>query len=214
MFSIDLLKGQRLPQKLDIKKSILKAVPVLIPLLAMGAVAASYQHGRTTLAHHRKAIQSNQQEIDQYRKDVLEYNKIDSRIKDMEKCRKDITKALSFRVQSSDIFVELVQNLPEQIFIYEINMDRNSVKEKIQQEGSAAVKQRLVVRRQMKLVLCGYDANQSDAAVQEYVSKLEQSPLLSDIFVEIKPAARQQGEVDGRPAVFYKINCLLQEQSS
>ena len=212
MFSIDLLRGKGLPQKLDTKKLVLKVVPILIPLLAVTEFATSYQRDRALLKTQRQTLQSNQQQIEQYTKDVIEYNKVDARIKGMEKCLKDISKALSYRIQVSDVLVELVQNLPETIFVYEMKMDRNSVRQKIQQEDSAIVKQRLIVRRQLKLVVCGYDADQSDTAVQDFVNKLESSPLMSEVFTEIKPSARQQGEVDGRPAIYYEIDCVLQEQ--
>jgi Tfp pilus assembly protein PilN len=214
MFSIDLLKGKGLPQKLDMKKSMLKAVPVLIPLLVMGVFAASYQRDKTALQNQRQTLVSNQQAIAQYANDVIEYDKMNTRIKGMEKCLNEISRALSYRIQVSDLLTELVQTLPESIFVYEIKMDRNAVYEKIQQENSAEVKQRLVVRRQMKLVLCGYNADQSDAAVQDYVARLEQSPLVSGIFTEIKPSARQQGEVDDRPAIYYEIDCTLRGQGS
>jgi hypothetical protein len=214
MFSIDLLKGNGLPQKLNVKKSAMKVVPILIPLLAMGVFAASYQRDKTALQTQRQTLISNQQQIGQYTKDVIEYNKIGTRIKGMEKCLNDISMALSYRIQVSDILMGLVQALPESIFIYEIKMDRNAVYEKSQQDDSAEAKQRLVIRRQLKLTLCGYDAAQSDVAVQDYVNELEKSPLLSKIFLEIKPSARQQGEVDGRPAIYYEIDCVLQEQGS
>ena len=212
MFSIDLLKGKGLPQTFDVKTSVLKTVPILIPLLAITVFAASYQRDRAMLNNQQQTLKSNQQQIEQYTKDMAEYNRVNTQIKGMEKCLKDISKALSYRIQVSDVLVELVQSLPDSIFIYEIELDRNAQRIKDQQEDSAEVKQRLVVRRQMQLVVCGYDAEQSDAAVQDYVNKLEQSPLLSEIFVEIKPSARQQGEVDGRPAIYYEIDCVLQEQ--
>jgi len=212
MFSIDLLKGKGLPQTFDVKTSVLKTVLILIPLLAITVFAASYQRDRAMLNNQQQTLKSNQQQIEQYTKDMAEYNRVNTQIKGMEKCLKDISKALSYRIQVSDVLVELVQSLPDSIFIYEIELDRNAQRIKDQQEDSAEVKQRLVVRRQMQLVVCGYDAEQSDAAVQDYVNKLEQSPLLSEIFVEIKPSARQQGEVDGRPAIYYEIDCVLQEQ--
>ena len=132
----------------------------------------------------------------------------------MEKCLNDISKAMNYRVQVSEVFVELVQTLPESIFVYEMNLERKAAREKKQLPDSEEVKQQLVVRRKLDLVLCGYDADQSDAAIQEYVSALKLSPLLKDLFAEIKPPARQQGEVDGRAAIYYEIECILREQGS
>ena len=214
MFSIDLLKGKGLPEKIDLKRSVLKALPILIPVLAITVFASAYQHDRASLRDQQQLLHSNQQQLGLYTEDIAEYNKINSKIKGMQKCLNDISRAMAYRVQVSEVFVELVQALPENIFVYEMKLDRNSVQEKIQQPDSGEVKQRLVVRRKLKLVLCGYDGNRSDAAVQEYVNTLKQSPLLTEVFTEIKPSARQQGEVDGRAAIYYEIECVLREQSS
>jgi hypothetical protein len=213
MFSIDLLKGKGLPEKIDLKRSVLKVFPILVPVLAVTVFASAYQHNRASLQDQQQVLRNNQQQLALYTEDIAEYNKMNSKIKGMQKCLNDISRGMTYRVQVSDVFVELAQSLPENIFIYEINLDRKSVQEKIQNPDSGEVKQRLVIRRNLKLLLCGYDADQSDAAVQEYVNVLKQSPLLAKIFTEIKPSARQQGEVDGRPAIYYEIGCVLREQS-
>ena len=213
MFSIDLLKGKGLPEEIDPKRLILKALPILIPVLAVTLFASAYQHDRASLRDQQQLLSSNQQQLALHTEDIAEYNKINSKIKGMQKCLNDISRAMAYRVQVSEVLVELAQALPNNIFVYEMNLDRKSVQEKVQNPDSGEVKRRLVVRRKLELVLCGYDADRSDAAVQEYVNVLKQSPLLAEIFTEIKPSARQQGEVDGRPAIYYEIQCVLREQS-
>lgn len=212
MFSIDLLKGKGLPETADPKRLALKALPILIPVLAIMALASTYHHDSAQLKRQRQILQSNQQQLEGYAKDLAAYNKVNTQIKGMEKCLKDISKAMGYRIQVSEVFVELVQALPESIFVYEMELDRNSAREKIQVPDSDEVKQKLVVRRKLKLVLCGYDSDRSDAAVQDYVNALKQSPLLATVFTDITPPARQQGEVDGRPAIYYEIECDLREQ--
>jgi hypothetical protein len=212
MFSIDLLKGKGLPEKVDLKKSTLKALPILIPVLAVTLFASTYQRDKTLLQDQQRTLSTNQRQLQLHREDISEYNKMNVKIKGMEKCLDDISKAMSYRVQVSEVFVELVQALPENIFVYEMELDRSAAQEKIQQPDSDEVKQQLVIRRKLDLVLCGYDADKSDAAVQEYVNALKQSPLLTEVFAEIKPPARQQGEVDGRAAIYYEIECILREQ--
>ncbi len=213
MFSIDLLKGKELPKTVDLKGLLLKALPILIPVLAVTVFASAYQHDRASLRDQRQTLHSSQQQLALHTEDVAEYNKINVKIKGMQKCLNDISGAMAYRIQVSGVFVELVQALPENIFIYEMKLDRKSVQEKIQNPDSGEVKQRLVVRRKLNLVLCGYDADRSDAAVQEYINTLKQSSLLTEVFTEIKSSARQQGEVEGRPAIYYEMECVLREQS-
>jgi hypothetical protein len=214
MFSIDLLKGKGLPEQVDLKRSALKALPIVIPVLALTLFASAYQRDKALLAHQRETFKRNQQQLELHADDVAQYKKINATIRDMEKCLGDISKAMTYRIQVSEILVELVQTLPESIFVYEMNLDRNAVREKIQLPDSGEVKQQLKVRRKLELVLCGYDSDRSDAAVQKYVHALQQSPVLAEVFSEIKPPARQQGEVDGRGAVYYEIECILREQGS
>ena len=212
MFSIDLLKGKGLPEKLDLKRSLLKALPILISVLAVTLFASAYQNDKVSLRDQQQLLSSSQQQLTLHTEDIAEYNKLNVKIKGMQKCLNDISRAMTYRIQVSEVFVELSQALPENIFVYEMNLNRKSVQKKIQDPDSGNVTQHLVVRRKLELVLCGYDADQSDVAVQEYVNVLKRSPLLAEIFTEIKPSARQQGEVEDRPAIYYEIECTLREQ--
>lgn len=210
MFTIDLLKGKALPEKVDLKKSTLRALLVMIPVLALSLLAVAYNHTSASAQTLQQTLRQQQQQFEQYTGEMAEYNRTRTQIKEMEKCLQAIAKALTYRLQVSDILTELVQTLPETIFLYEIKMGRNAIEKKIQQ-GDKLVK-KLSVQRKLDLVLCGFDPQKSDRAVQTYLGQLEQSPLLSEIFTEIKPSARQQGQVDKRDAIYYEIECVLREQ--
>ena len=214
MFAIDLLKGKALPTKVNLKISALKAVPLLVPILAVSVLAAAYQHDKSRLQTYQQTLKQQQQEIEQYAADVAEYNTIQQQIKGTEKTLKSIAKALSYRVQVSDVLTQLVQSLPESIFIYEIQMDRDTSLKKIDQENSDTTQQKVVVNRDLRLTLCGFDADQTDLAVQDYLQRLRQAPLLAKVFTEIKHSARQQGQVDEKNAIYYEIECTLREQGS
>ncbi len=108
MFSIDLLKGKGLPEKVDLKKSTLKALPILIPLLAVTLFASAYQRDRALLQHQHETLTSNRQQLELHTNDVIEFNTMNRTIKGMEKCLHDISKAMHYRVQVSEVFVELV----------------------------------------------------------------------------------------------------------
>ncbi|MHC4772688.1 MAG: hypothetical protein ACYSO4_08745, partial [Planctomycetota bacterium] len=112
MFSIDLLKGKGLPEKVDLKRSALKALPILIPVLAVTLFASAYHKDSVSLKNQKQLLHSNQQQLEHHTKDVAEYNKMKAAIKDVENCLSDISKAMAYRIQVSDILVELVQTLP------------------------------------------------------------------------------------------------------
>ena len=94
MFSIDLLKGKALPDKVDLKKSVFKAVPLLIPILAVTVFAAAYHHDKHQVQAYQQTLNRQQQEIEQYAGAVAEYNTIHQQVNETKKYLKDISRAL------------------------------------------------------------------------------------------------------------------------
>lgn len=210
MFAIDLLKGKATPERVNFKKFIFRALLIAIPVASVAGLAAVYQLETVSAQTLQKSMGQKQQELDRYGKNVAEYNTAKLQINQMDRSLSEISKALAYRIQVSDILIELIQELPNTIFIEEIKMDRKSI-EKIERSSSSQ-KRKLAIQRKLDLVLCGLDPATSDRAVQEYLGKLEQSTLLSEVFTEINPSARQQGRIDEQNAIFYEIECVLREQ--
>ena len=212
MFLIDLLKGKGKPLQSDLKRTMLKIVPFLIPVIAVVAWAASYQQDCARIQTQKTMIQKNQAMVEEAAEAVGAYHRMNAQITRANKCLETITKGLSYRIQVTDLLVELAQTLPDEIFIYEINLARTAGMEKAKEEENKNAKKHLVVRRKMELVLCGFDPVQSDQWVREYIDHLKASDVLADIFTDVKPAARWQGVIDQRPATYYEIECTLREQ--
>jgi len=212
MFSIDLLNGRGKPLKGNLKSTLLKAVPLLIPVIAVMAWAASYQQDCARVETQTAAIHRNQVKIVDSVMAVKSYCQMNSKLTEMRKYLEMIDKGLSYRVQVSDLLVEFVKTLPDDIFIYEIQLDRKPTLKREQKEGSGNVEEKLVLKRNLKLVLCGFDIADSDQSVREYVNTLKSSEVLSGVFTDFKPSARQQGTVDERSAIYYEIECTLRDQ--
>lgn len=212
MFSIDLLKGKGLPRQTSLKQVVLKAVPFIIPMVAVSVFAVNVRQDNAELSALRTQVQANQQQIAKHKDEVAAYQKMNGRIKKMKSCLSDISKALNYRIQVSDMTLELVNLLPEDAFIYEMDLNRTAAQERYTEEGSGEQKNRVNVKRILKLTLCSFGTTGNDDAVQAYVNNLRQSPVFTEIVTDVKPSARQQGQVDGRSAVYYEIECTLKEQ--
>lgn len=211
MFSIDLLKGKGTAAKGGMKVTMLKVVPFLIPLIAMAAWAASYQQDSATIRTQKAEIRKNQAVIDEAGKAVVTYRDMNAQINKMKTCLETIAKGLSCRIQVTDVLMELTGSLPDEIFFYEINLDRTEIMQKNADAG-AKDKSRRVIQRKLNVTVCGFDPVESDRMVREYVNHLKTSEVLSTIFLDVKSAARRQGVVDQKPATYYEIECVLREQ--
>lgn len=212
MFEIDLLKGKNRPTRRSLKKTVLQTVPFIIPLIAAAGWATSYSRDCTLLRIETDQIQKNQMMIDDAQEAIASYRHTNGRINATKKCIETISKGLAYRIQVSDLLVELVQTLPDDIFINEINLERDVRLEKVRDPQTKEEKQWPVVERNMTLTLCGFDPIKCDQQVREYINHLKTSKVLADVFTEIKPAARQQGRVDERSAIYYEIECTFREQ--
>ncbi|MCE5185499.1 MAG: hypothetical protein LLF76_05180 [Planctomycetaceae bacterium] len=213
MFAIDLLKGQGLPQKTGMLRRILRAAGLALPLAALVLLAGAWQYDRAKLNAEKSAIVKNEAMVRQNWDQVEAYRQTSAQISRLNKQLAQVAGALNCRIQVTDLLNELLERLPEEIFFYEITLDRTSSKQKYQSEGSKEAKQRTVIRRSLTLVLCDFNTPGGDRLVQDYVAELKKSKLAGSLFKEIKTAARQQGAVDGRDATYYSIECELQEQT-
>ncbi len=212
MFAIDLLKGKGTPAKRSLKKTVLRAIPFLVPVTAVVLWAGSYQQDCAEIRLQKAMVKKNQAVIDAARSDVKEYRQLKGQVAEVRQTLDTITRGLHYRIQVSDILRELAQTLPDDIFLYEIDLDRASTMQKLPKEKGKDPEQRLLVQRDLKLIVCGYDPVKSDLWVRDYVHQLKASKVLSPVFKEVKPAARRQGIVDQKPATFYEIECTLVEQ--
>lgn len=212
MFSIDLLKGKGRPQKDGGKKAVLKAIPFLIPVIAAAAWAMSYQQDGAVIRIQKAAIQNNQAVIDQSGPAVETFRKTNMQINRMKASLDTIFEGLAYRIQVTDVLLEMTKALPDNIFFTEISLDRTETTRKSSQAKNKDDKPRRVIQRKLKLIVCGLDTVDSDRLVSEYVSHLKNSDMLSELFVDVKPAARHQGVIDEKPATYYEIECVLREQ--
>jgi hypothetical protein len=212
MFAIDLLKGKGLPQKTNWRLRITHAAGLLLPVAALAVLAGAWRYDHLQLTAQENGIWENEKIISQYSDQTTAYRQSSARVADLRKQFNQVAAILGSRIQVSDLFRELTDKLPEEIFLYEIKLDRTANKEKYQAEGAKEVQQRTVIRRNLTLVLCNYNTSGGDRLVEDYVAELKKSSLTSSVFKDIKPASRQQGMVDEREATYYYIECVLVEQ--
>ena len=211
MFSIDLLNGKGLPEKINIKVFACKVLLILIPVMAVPGFAWVYQCDSELLQHRQQILLGKQQELKSCSEYLDKYKQQQAKLAGMNKCITDITQCLKYRIQISDVLQELATLLSDNIFIYEMSITRNSVQKQMEDKSGNA-KQCVIVCRHLNLILCGYNADQSDAEVQLYINALKKSPLLTSVFTQIKPSARHHDQLDEKDTIFYEIECTFKKQ--
>jgi hypothetical protein len=212
MFEIDLLKGKGRPYKADPKRIALGLMLMLIPIGATMAYAVGLRQDRIQLAAIQKTTADNETLLADYADDLKYLSDLRRQIDGVSLSIADIGLALRYRIVASTVLVELAENLPPAILIRELQWKRNSQRERKTNKDGSQVGYEIVVRRSLKLTLCGFEGADSDTAVQAYIRRLDESPALKPLIREIRPPSREQRILNDKNATLYEIELFLKDQ--
>jgi hypothetical protein len=206
MFTIDLRKGAGLPPKSRPILVGLAIVPFLIPLMGIFTTAFCWQQNHALMQTQQKMVSENQQKILGLEGDLRQYRKTDEQINLCSQKLNDVDEALKFRIQTTPILVEVVENLPEFLTITRLNLDRTD------HQTETAEKTGLVVQRKLQMVISGPATDTTDIAVRQYVQNLSRSPKLSRWVNTVQVTSRNNESVNNRNYSLYEIECAMKDQ--
>ena len=212
MFEIDLLRGNGRPQRMNLKRTVLRLVLLLIPIGAGLVYAADLQRGRSQLEALRQTAADYETQLDEYIEDMRSLSQLKGQIDSLSRSLDDIGLLLRYRIVTSAMLVELAAQLPPDIFIREFQFRRAGRRERIEHEDSGKVYFEPVVQRTLRVSLCGYESPDTDAAVQLYLSRLNASPIVAPVVRDIRTLARRHRPLNETNAVFYELELVLKEQ--
>jgi hypothetical protein len=212
MFTMDLLKGKGVPEKADIRRTVLRVAGLLPPLAALALLAGAWRYDHQQKLEQDACIHENEQIIELFSDQVKAYRRAGTRVNSLQKQLGQVGRALQCRIQVTDLLRELTEKLPADIFLHDIRLDRAVRTEKYQLENSSEIKQRRIIGRTVTLTLCNFNTTGGDRLVQNYADELKQSEQAARLFKKVEVTACQQGKVDERSATFYSLQCELVEQ--
>ena len=212
MFQIDLLKGKARPYRTNLKKVVLRLMLLLIPIGATVVYAVDLSCDRMELSKLRHTYATHESKLEDYAADIQFLMGLRNRINDVSVLLSEAGQAMHYRQVTSDILVEVAQQLPPNIFLQEMNWNRIFRREQKTDDKTGERRFEPVVQRSIKLSLCGSEGDNSDKAVQAYLGCLGTSPVVSPLVQEVRPPARRQREWEGKNATVYEVEFLLKDQ--
>lgn len=212
MFTIDLLKGKGLPVKSRPIVVAIAAVPLLIPLMATAVMAVCCLQNRAMIQARQNIIQDNQQKITAFADDLKHYRDVNKQAFDIQSRLDDVNKALSYRIQTTPLLVQLTENLPDNLTVTKLDLTRADQRKKETDDKTGNSRYVTCVQRKLKLVVGGTTNANTDQSAEQYVQSLRNSKSLSGWFGDIQIVSRSNGTIDKQNCAFYEIECNLKEQ--
>lgn len=214
MYTIDLLQGGGLPRKSHPGKVALAIIPVLIPLLTSGLMAAGWKHKETLITAESDRVENDREQLKRYQHDLDLFRLQQRRILEAQHQLRGVNKLLSTEMAVSPVVLELVRVLPESVFFQQFELQHKQDARKVEDEKTGKQETQHFVMRTLLMNLVGPNRIESDEAINGYIQDLRDNPVLKDLVQEIRIVSREPGRLDDLNQVFYKVECQLKEQKS
>jgi hypothetical protein len=210
MFKIDLLKGSGLPEKLNLGKLAVRGLSLAVPVLMAIFIFGMYTRNNVLLAAGERKLAGIEKNIEQMRDDVSFYRQTDTAINEAKKYNKELEQAMQQVVQWSPITETIAKALPNTLVLYELEVSRTAITEKIPDPDDTNKKIDIeYARRILNITLVSFSSLGNDPAVRKYIDKLEQSEAFTPYLEDIRLVSRTEEKVDDKTAVTYVIQCTF-----
>ena len=212
MFEIDLLKGKGRPRKANLKRLVAGVFILLIPIGAAVAYAVDMQHSRIQVQTLLRTAETNEARLENYAEDMQFLTDLRRHINDVSRSIEDVGTVLNYRMVTSEVLVELAEQLPDEIYLREMNWRRASHRERKRHPETGKNYYEITIQRSLALSLCGHQGADSDAAVQTYLGRLKASPTVSPLMRDVRTVSRQQRLAEDQNETLYEIELLFHDQ--
>ena len=212
MFTIDLLKGRGLPPRSKPIFVALMMIPFAIPLIGTIVLAAHCRYTSAMISNQRRIIDENQQKMDRFADDVTRYNSLNKRIIAAGEQLKSVSAAMGYRIQVTDLMIELSKALPDSLALTNFDFVRNDTRRKETDEKTGNAVYVMIVNRKLKLTVGYFNGAVADQQAHQYIQNIQNSEILGAAFPDVRIVGRYEGQMDGRPAAFYEIECIMKDQ--
>jgi hypothetical protein len=213
MFTIDLRNGAGLPPKSRPILVGLAVVPFLIPLVGIVVTGVCWQQNRTLIQTQKSVIHENQQKIGGLKTDLTQFRKTEAQTRLCYQQLGDVDKALKVQIQTTPVFVEMVNSLPGFLTISRLNLERTDQQKKAAVGKTGPAKPDLIVQRKLKMILSGPATGTTDIAVKQYVQNLSLSPKLSQWINNIRIISRNNESINDQDYSLYEIECAMKDKT-
>ena len=209
MFTIDLLKGQRVPAKSRPRNVAVGAAAVVAPIIIAIAMFGFYLRNRVVIYIKKNAKAKFKTKIAGM-SDAREHQKSFEQQKNAyNNCLTEVSGNLDRHTQWSPVLVTLVKNMPESVILTALDVKQRSTKIKVpQKDDPKKMIDASVPLRTLQMTVVGRPQSNCDEAIKEFSERLRSSSLLGPKLENIR-IAQGVGKLEEEEIVSYQIDCIF-----
>lgn len=209
MFTIDLLKGQRVPAKSRPRNIAIGAAAVAVPVIIAIAMFSLYLRNKVVIAIQNNSIANFKTKIAGM-SEVIEYQKsFDEQKTIYNNCLTEVSSNLERHVQWSPVLVTLVKNMPESVVLTSLDVKQRSTRIKVpQKDDPKKTVEASVPVRFLQMTVAGRPESNSDEEIRDFSERLRSSSQLGPRLENIR-IAQGVGKLKEEEVITYQIDCIF-----
>ena len=208
MFTIDLLKGKGVPERLKPVTVVLGSVPFVVPVLVAVVLICLYGATAVRVASAQTEITSLDEQIFEYLPEVKFAREINAGISCTNKDLNEVAIAIKQFCQFTGVLETLCEELPDSILFKDIRITGVEDKVKIPDPKDSSKKvESHFMKRTMRISVCGIPSRRTDVAVHGYIKRLQKSEALGSLIERIGIVSEEDCKLDDKTVTLYGIEC-------
>jgi len=209
MFTIDLLKGERVPIKSGPEGIAVGAVTLVVPVIIAIAMLGFYLINSITISIQRQDITRYVEKTNELSKALKLQKSFEVEKKNINSGLSEVASSLSRHTQWSPILATIVKNIPETIMLTRLEVTQRTVKKKIPSKDDPKKTVTIgIPARTLQMNVCGSQQSDSGKAVKDFKDRLWSSSILGPRLEEIR-VSQESDMLGGQPIVSYGIDCIF-----
>ena len=208
MFTIDLLKGQGIPIKSRPGGAALLAVTIAVPVIAIIIMLGNYGRERVILSTYRWTLSNTKARIADLIGSVLFQEETKREIDSIKACFVEVADAIQQQIQWSEVLETIADNMPDTIIMENITIRSGDIRIKVVDRINPKRTLNISVpQRILQMTLYGKLDADTDLAVQDFLTALRNSSVLSKNTERIEPISQNNDDV--KNVTYYSIECVF-----
>jgi len=209
MFTIDLLKGQGIPDKSKPGGLVILTLAGIVPIVLGMIMFILYMNHDVAASAKEKEIARLEVEISRFSGAVKAKNAMEEEKSTYRKCLSEVKSSTCKNTQWSPVLTTLVENIPESVVLTSLEVSHDSVRKKVPKKDDPKKKMEVSVPvRVLRVSVTGGHQGNCDRIVKEFIDRLWASDSLGPRLEKIGHSQRYV-EHDGKQLVSYEISCLF-----
>lgn len=214
MYTIDLLKGQAVPARANLKMLALMTAAFAILIFAALYMTGSYVHNRIVFMTQQHTLKSYESKFQGLRAVLDERQDLVDKRQNLSSCLEEVADTLKYETQWSQFINVISSYLPKDLTVDQILVKVKQDRIKVEKRSNPS--QKMAIAVPVRSVTVSLYCNQQcdgDKLVRDFQQKLLENETFKQIVKSVEIISRQPDVIDKRDVINYILNCTLKTHS-